>query len=276
MPEIPGHLLATARSPSALSDEIMGMDGSLPDLTAPFAAGEGWDTVHQRVLESGLAWEFSADGQRVDRLPVAAEIFARPKSAAYLLSVWVGAVRFNAHYFEPTRVDFDVPIEVLGDSSDFDCLHAFTQWLAVVVAATVVMAHEGDSAARILEVSPVASLSVDAAADALRLADLRNVVFVERGGAIAPRSVMSRVANLDEWLATAVNPDEVTAALCHVHLYDEVQTIEDEAVLYRIGEVLATNWALRLEQVFPGRRFDVSVTNEPDDYGPTLWAMPRA
>lgn len=272
MSDFPIHLSPTDWTLAALAEELVGAQGTLPDITARFAAEAGWDMVHQRVLESGLAWEYSVDGEPRGQLPASASVF--PQHHAHLLKVWVGPVQFNAHYFDQAEVDFDVPGDVLGDAAGLDCLHAFMRWLAVVVGNTAVMAHEGVPSASILEVAPERSLGIEAVADGVRLADLRNVVFVEYGGAVAPRSAMRRTVNLDEWLESAGAPDEVTAALSHVHLYDEVTTVEDEAVLFRIGEDLVHRWKRRINSELPGLRFEVSVTNEEDDYGPTVWLLP--
>lgn len=69
MSDFPRHLSPTDLTPEAFAEELVGAQGTLPDITAPFVAEAGWDMVHQRVLESGLAWEYSEGGEQREQLP---------------------------------------------------------------------------------------------------------------------------------------------------------------------------------------------------------------
>lgn len=245
---------------------------SLPDITARFAAGRSWDDVHASVLQSGLRWEHSKGAVVAEAMPPASEVFAGKDGESSLLKVWVGPLQFNAHYLDAGEVDFDIDIDVLRDGAKFECLVAFMDWVAAVAGAEAVMTHEGSSELQIRSAEP----SVDAVTvvDAVRLADLRNPVFGEYRGVVAPRARLD-AENVDSWLEKHGDPDLTSGVLSHVHTYDVIGSVEDEVALARLAQQVAQCWREALAEQFPERQFTVGVDGEPDEYGPTVWVQTR-
>jgi hypothetical protein len=63
------------------------------------------------------------------------------------------------------------------------------------------------------------------------------------------------------------------AVLCHVHMWDEVRSTNDETVLDAVAQQIAANWRETLGRQFPERLFEVGVAGEPAEYGPTIWVQ---
>ncbi len=256
-------------------EDDLASDGSLPDITARFAPGRSWDDVHTAITTSALRWEYWKGDAKLVELPPAAELFADDDGDRHLVKVWVGPVQFNAHYWVPEEVDFDVEIGVLAEQRRFECLVAFMDWIASIARAEVRLAHEGAPGALILLFPRVDASQDPKVRDRLRLAELRNPVFGTYRGVVAPAWRLDE-ANVDAWLEQHGDPDLVTGVLCHVHLWDEIESMSDEVVLGEVAGSIAERWRSALEAQFPDRPFDVGVAGEPDEYGPTVWARPAA
>lgn len=244
------------------------LDRSLPDIAARFAGGRSWDDVHASVLQSGLRWEYSKGALAAEAMPPASDVFADKDGALSLLKVWVGQLQFNAHYFDAGEVEFDVEIDVLGDGAKFECLVAFMDWVAAVAGTEAVMTHEGSAGLEIR--SAESSVDYMTAMDAVRLADLRNPVFGHYRGVIAPRARLDE-RNVDSWLEKHGDPDLTSGVLSHVHMYDVIESVDDEVTLARLAQQVAQRWREALPEQFPDRQFVVGVDGEPDEYGPTVW-----
>ena len=106
--------------------------------------------------------------------------------------------------------------------------------------------------------------------DAVRLADLRNPVFGEYRGVIAPRARL-HAENVDSWLEKHGDPDLTSGVLSHVHMYDVIESVDDEVTLARLAQQVAQRWRGALAERFPDRQIVVGVDGEPDEYGPTIW-----
>ncbi len=66
----------------------------------------------------------------------------------------------------------------------------------------------------------------------------------------------------------------VEAMMNHVHVYDlfpEVPADHLDAQLFeRLGRLLVQTWTHALKEAFPARAFNVTYSNEPQAYGPTV------
>lgn len=108
---------------------------------------------------------------------------------------------------------------------------------------------------------------------ALAFASLFWPSFIEvRGCVILEERYDGR--NFEEWWQKlGGNCSDVEAAVNHVHLWDvfdpDDEDVPDEALAY-IGEILARTWSCALREKFPDRDFRVELSDEPQDYGPTL------
>lgn len=209
------------------------------------------DDVPASVLQSGLGWEYSKGVVVADAMPPASEVFADKDRESSLLKVWVGPLQFNADYFDVGEVDFDIEIDVLGDGPKFECLAAFMGWVAAMAGTEAVLTHAGS--AEFQTRSAEASVDYVTAMDAVRLAVLRNPVFGEYRGVIAPRA-RSNAENVDSWLEKHGDPDLTSGVLSHVHMYDVIDSVDDEVTLARLAQQVAQRWRGALAERFPDRQ----------------------
>lgn len=76
--------------------------------------------------------------------------------------------------------------------------------------------------------------------------------------------------NFEQWWDRCQgNAEAVKAVINHVHLWDILPTTgeNDYGPLWDLGEIFVLTWTASLTKAFPGRRFEVSLT---DDYGLTI------
>jgi hypothetical protein len=65
----------------------------------------------------------------------------------------------------------------------------------------------------------------------------------------------------------------VEAFANHLHLYDlffNSGYLSDDDVYEYLGSMLKKSWMSALKEQFPGTKFNVIFSSEPDDYGPTI------
>ncbi len=269
-----GDIDASVLSPPAWDADMFAEDlvlaGSLPEITARFAQGQSWQDVHSILARSGLRWEIWRGSVQLSEIPSLDEVFAGDGDR-YVLKTWVGALQFNAHYWVREELDFDVEIGALAERSRFECLVAFMDWLASIAGAEARLAHEGMTGAVIRVSTPAATPDEVVVRDRLRLAELRNPMFGTYRDVVAPAWRLDE-ANIDAWLERHQDPDAVTSVLCHIHLWDEIESTSDEVVLGREAGTIAEGWRAAMAAQFPGRAFEVGVAGEPEEYGPTVWA----
>jgi hypothetical protein len=97
--------------------------------------------------------------------------------------------------------------------------------------------------------------------------------FVEVRGCVL-LSERYDAATFEEWWAKLDGDVRgIEAVVNHVHLWDlfdpEAERVPDEA-LVDLAEVLARCWRAALADRYPGRSFDVAVTADEAEYGPTI------
>lgn len=248
--------------------------GSIPDITAPFVDGRSWDDLHFWLKMAGVRRELSFDGVVVPMPETATEVFAQRTEASPLLKVWVGPVQFNAHYLDQREADFDVPIEALADADSFDCLVAFMDFLANVAGDRSVLTHEGNHVELVIRSASATETDSDTSllgVDAVRLANLRRPRFVSYRGVIAPADRLDR-ENVDRWLE-AHDVVATTYAVSHTHLYDELRSIDDDAVYTALGDDVAAHWRAQLLEQMPDVDATIGVAGNPEEYGPTVWVQ---
>jgi len=96
--------------------------------------------------------------------------------------------------------------------------------------------------------------------------------FTEYRGCVILEWKFSR-ENVDLWLAELDgDTSAVEQVVNHVHLWETIGAngpVEQSAVEW-LANRIGSMWQSRLREEFPGRRFVVTVSNEPTDYGPTV------
>jgi hypothetical protein len=110
------------------------------------------------------------------------------------------------------------------------------------------------------------------ALDALDLARLIAPHWREERGCVI-RADVFEPENFNQWWAGAKgNHTGVEAGLNHLHLWDMLPGTDerDYGELWDLGEIMVRSWQATLARDFPGRQFDVTLS---DDYGPTVCAI---
>jgi hypothetical protein len=93
----------------------------------------------------------------------------------------------------------------------------------------------------------------------------------ERGCVVLPSSYDS--TSLENWWNHLEGDRaQVEQVLNHLHLWDLFSTDEvTESGFRHLGRTLALTWAAALAHQFPAREFNVVFSEDPDDYGPTVY-----
>ncbi len=96
--------------------------------------------------------------------------------------------------------------------------------------------------------------------------------FVDDGGCTV-LALNYSPESMNKWRkSVGHNRQKIEAALNHVHLYDYVGESNgtDLPKLEAAAEWLADCWRQRISSLYPGKKFEVVVRTEPDEYGPTV------
>ncbi|MBT2442870.1 hypothetical protein J7E93_22735 [Streptomyces sp. ISL-36] len=109
-------------------------------------------------------------------------------------------------------------------------------------------------------------------AQAVALAALFRPGFVEFAGGVFLGFRFGR-DGVDVWIEhLSGDLRAVESVVNRIHLWDYFTPTSDAeyAALPALAEEVAAMWRGAAREAFPGRGFEVSVTGEPDAYGPTL------
>lgn len=108
-------------------------------------------------------------------------------------------------------------------------------------------------------------------AEAFAVAKILYPEFVEYRDGIFLKDFFESSA-VDVWLDKLKNMRAVESVVNHVHLWDifSPASAEDNRGLVDLLELMNTSWPALLLNTFPGREFEITATNDPEDYGPTL------
>lgn len=120
-------------------------DGSLRDLYVLHTDLSDWERMLDFVGDGSFPFPFILEDEVVKRLPKAAVLFADPENrvGSTLLSVRVGNMWLNCHFFTTDEIEFDLdPREVLG-AADFEALLGFMQSLGQTLNQPVILTTEG-------------------------------------------------------------------------------------------------------------------------------------
>lgn len=95
--------------------------------------------------------------------------------------------------------------------------------------------------------------------------------FVEYRGCIFLKWAFDQ-SNADTWFDELGDGRAVEGAVNHLHLWDvfSLRGQEDYSAASALAGRLLQTWKAALTNAFPHREFDVILTDDPDDYGPTL------
>jgi hypothetical protein len=121
--------------------DFFAWDGSWLDLYVLGASLAEWNRIFTALRACEWKVEFQNDGAERPLPESAAACFAREEHSA-MLSIAVGGVSLNCHFFTPDEIEFDVdPREVDGQAS-LDSLAAFMDFVANATERTVLLTYE--------------------------------------------------------------------------------------------------------------------------------------
>lgn len=108
---------------------------------------------------------------------------------------------------------------------------------------------------------------------ALAFAELFWPRFVEIRGCVLLKE-RYEASNFETWWEKlSGHTHEIEAMINHIHLWDLFDLDEEavpEAAMEELVEVIGLCWGCALRHTYPGRRFDVVVSTDESEYGPTV------
>ena len=126
------------------------VDGSLRDIYVLGTTARSWETFLAFAAAYPLAYSFDGEARS---LPPAREIFAN-RSGSHLLSIAIGSVTVNCHFFVESEIELDVdPKEVKGPEEHFQVLR-FVEGLAIKVGRPVLVTPENGAEIPFLSYEP--------------------------------------------------------------------------------------------------------------------------
>jgi hypothetical protein len=106
---------------------------------------------------------------------------------------------------------------------------------------------------------------------AAELARLLHPELIEvRGCVLLPWAY--EAANFESWWGR-LDGDRarIEGVLNHLHLWDVFDADLGDAELHELAGIIAEAWRSAAQAKFPGRGFEVSVSRDGEDYGPTVY-----
>lgn len=94
--------------------------------------------------------------------------------------------------------------------------------------------------------------------------------FVEVRGCVLFAEFFDEARFEQWWQQLDGDCSAIESTVNHLHLWDAFDDEVPPEALRHLAEVLAKTWHCALHGQFPDREFSVHVTDEPDDYGPTI------
>ncbi|MGH8603178.1 MAG: hypothetical protein ACREXR_10515 [Gammaproteobacteria bacterium] len=97
--------------------------------------------------------------------------------------------------------------------------------------------------------------------------------FVEVNGCVLLEERYEPENFREWWERLSGNIPEVESVINHVHLWDVFYPDEDElpdGTLEELARVMAKCWECALSEAYPSRAFEVRLSVEDEDYGPTV------
>jgi hypothetical protein len=96
--------------------------------------------------------------------------------------------------------------------------------------------------------------------------------FIERTGAVFVDFMFDEVS-YEQWVdQTKGDIPAIEKILNHLHLWDVFDPKSDQeyAAVSELTGKIAETWRTSANNAFPGRGFSVEMSDEPEDYGPTI------
>lgn len=117
-------------------------DGSWRDVYVNESSIDEWDSLLVALSQSPYEVSCSRAGT-VDALPLrAGDIFAVPGNTACLMTVRVGAINFNCHFFACDQIEFDLDPREVTSREQLENLFAFLRFVSNTVSRPAILTPE--------------------------------------------------------------------------------------------------------------------------------------
>jgi len=127
-------------------------DGSLRDIIVTSESQDSW-VLFFAALKSAEYSHVFKHGRNVCTLPDSINsIWKLQNTEPTLLSVKVGELLINCHFFKSYEIEFDLDPKDINSKSDFFVLLNFLSWLNKSIKSSVVLTHENSRDEVILSV----------------------------------------------------------------------------------------------------------------------------
>ena len=117
-------------------------DGSLRDIYVENTTLSDWDRLLQWVRSSPLAFSFLHEGRPMPLPAAAGDVFALSGTAASILTIHLGALSLNCHFFSDDEIELDLDPRELTDERAFSALLGFVRGLGDALARDAIVTHE--------------------------------------------------------------------------------------------------------------------------------------
>ncbi|MDO6765951.1 hypothetical protein [Agarivorans sp. 1_MG-2023] len=117
-------------------------DGSLRDIIVTSDSYESWSLFFAALISAEYSHTFK-HGDIVCTLPNSIDsIWGLQNTEPTLLSIEVGELLINCHFFKSYEIEFDLDPKDINSKSDFVVLLNFLTWLNKSIKSSVVLTHE--------------------------------------------------------------------------------------------------------------------------------------
>ncbi len=129
-------------------------DGSWRDFYVLNTSTSHWQRFIDFLRTGRYAYGFTLSGEPASLPPDAATIFAAWANDGPLLSIDVGGVVLNCHFFTEQEIEFDLDPRTVTEQSKAEAIFAFMEALARVLEQPVRMTPENSETTPIFEFNP--------------------------------------------------------------------------------------------------------------------------
>ena len=127
-------------------------DGSLRDIIVTSESRDSWELFFA-ALKSAEYFHTFTHGGNITTFPDSIDsIWKLQNNEPTLLSIQVGELLVNCHFFKSYEIEFDIDPKDINSESDFVVLLNFLSWLNKSIKSSVVLTHENSREEVILSV----------------------------------------------------------------------------------------------------------------------------
>ena len=130
--------------------DLSEQDGSLRDVYIVCATPKDWASLCRLAAQYG--YRYSYEGKE-GPLPELAQVFAG-RNGGHLMTVTVGRVTANCHFFNPEEIELDFDPREVHDATDHDEVLQFLEALAMAIMKRVSLTAENVQDAPYLSYDP--------------------------------------------------------------------------------------------------------------------------